>query len=114
MWKKEGKEILDCGIGINTGEVVIGNIGASGKKMDYTIIGDHVNLAARVEKLTRNYHVKILVTEFTKDYLSSCIESRKIGHCQFIEKDVVKVKGKEKEVRVFELRGTDQGESLPE
>lgn len=65
-WKREGKEVLDCGIGINTGEVIIGNIGATGKKMDYTVMGDHVNLAARIEKLTREYNAKMIVRVLQK------------------------------------------------
>jgi adenylate cyclase len=113
-WKEEGKDILDCGIGLNTGEVIIGNIGAAGKKMDYTVIGDHVNLAARVEKLTRNYHAKILLTEFTKNELDTLIKKGLIGHCNLMERDTVKVKGKEKEVKIFELKGTKHGETHPE
>ncbi len=62
-WPSEGKPALDCGIGINTGEVIVGNIGAEGKKMDYTIIGDHVNLGSRIESLTRKYNVHILMTD---------------------------------------------------
>jgi len=104
-WIKEGKEILDCGIGINTGEVIIGNIGAVSKKMDYTIIGDHVNIAARVEKLTRNYNAKIVLTEYTKNHLDDLLGKGSIGHCSFRELDCVRVKGKEKEVRIFELKG---------
>ena len=104
-WIKEGKEILDCGIGINTGEVIIGNIGAVSKKMDYTIIGDHVNLAARVEKLTRNYNAKIVLTEYTKNHLDDLLGKGAAGHCSLRELDCVRVKGKEKEVRIFELKG---------
>jgi len=60
-----GKYPLDNGIGINTGDVLVGNIGSADKKMDYTIIGDHVNLGARVETLTRKYDSRVLITEFT-------------------------------------------------
>lgn len=109
-WMREGKEVLDCGIGINTGEVIIGNIGATGKKMDYTVIGDHVNLAARVEKLTREYNAKIIVTEFTIGHLDALIKEGLIGHCQLEERDNVRVKGKEKEVKIFELKGLKHGE----
>lgn len=103
-WMKEGKDILDCGIGINTGEVIIGNIGAPGKKMDYTIIGDHVNLAARVETLTRQYGVKIILTEFTLSHLETVMKQGIIDHYIIRELETVKVKGKEKEVKIFELR----------
>jgi adenylate cyclase len=105
-WKLEDKCGLDCGIGINTGEVIIGNIGAAGKKMDYTVIGDNVNLAARVEKLTRTYNTKIIVTEFTIRHIDEVLGKGSVGHLQVKELDIVKVKGKEKEVKIFELKGT--------
>lgn len=113
-WIKEGKDVLECGIGINTGEVLIGNIGAAGKKMDYTIIGDNVNLAARVEKLTRNYGAKIILTEFTKNYLESMITRELIGHYELRSLEAVKVKGKEKEVEIFALKGIPHEKSQPE
>jgi adenylate cyclase len=77
VWKTQGKPILDNGIGINTGMVVVGNIGAEGKKMDYTMIGDQVNLAARVQKLTRTLGHPILVTEFTASKLTSGPDSKR-------------------------------------
>ena len=113
-WKEKGQEILDCGIGINTGEVVIGNIGASGKKMDYTVIGDHVNLAARVETLTRNYSARIILTEFTKQQIDDLIKKGLLGHAQLRDLEAVKVKGKEKEVMIFELKNLEHGEAYPE
>lgn len=113
-WKEEGREVLDCGIGMNTGEVVIGNIGASGKKMDYTVIGDHVNLAARVETLTRNYGARIILTEFTKQHIEDLITKGSLGHAQLRELEAVKVKGKEKAVMIFELKNLEHGEAYPE
>jgi adenylate cyclase len=109
-WTSEGKPVLDCGIGINTGEVVIGNIGAPGKKMDYTVIGDHVNLAARVEKLTRTYDAKIIITEFTLGHIAPLLDKKLFGHVELNELDRVKVKGKEQEVRIFELKNLKVGE----
>src|SRR3989338_1109654 len=92
-WQAEGKPMLDCGIGINTGEVIVGNIGAEGKKMDYTVIGDHVNLAARSEALTRNYDAHIILTEFTYKRIEGLFSKKIIGHVTVKELDSVKVKG---------------------
>jgi adenylate cyclase len=102
-WLKENKVVLDCGIGINTGEVVVGNIGAEGKKMDYTLIGDNVNIAARVEKLTRTYNAKILITENTLNCLRDVLKDGRFGHCEFKSKHAVKVKGKEKPIELYEV-----------
>jgi adenylate cyclase len=104
-WKRTGHESLDIGIGINSGEVLIGNIGAPGKKMDYTAIGDHVNLAARVEKLTRQYGVRILITDNTVGYIEPLIKEGTFEHAVLKELACVKVKGKEKEVKIFEVKG---------
>ena len=104
-WKRRGSDVLDVGIGINSGEVLIGNIGAPGKKMDYTVIGDNVNLAARVEKLTRQYSTRILITENTFEYVEPVIKKGLFGHLELRELASAKVKGKEKEVKIFELKG---------
>lgn len=106
IWKTRGTDAFDIGIGVNTGEVLIGNIGAPGKKMDYTAIGDHVNLAARIEKLTRQYGTRILITENTYDYIAPVIEKGSLGHFELNELARVKVKGKEKEVKIFELKSS--------
>jgi adenylate cyclase len=104
VWRSRGWEIMDVGIGINTGEVIIGNIGAQGKKMDYTAIGDHVNLAARVEKLTRHYATRILITENTYEHVKPLISKGSFGHFEMGEFGSVRVKGKEREVKILGLK----------
>jgi len=104
-WRSEGKPVLDAGIGINTGEVVVGNIGAEGKKMDYTVIGDHVNVGARVEALTRKYNTRIMITEFTlnriRDIVTKGILYRTNISVRGLER--VTVRGKEKPVEIYEV-----------
>lgn len=108
-WRSEGKPVLDCGIGINTGEVLVGNIGAEGKKMDYTVIGDHVNLCSRVEGLTRKYNVHILITEFTMNKIKELITTGKLWRTEVTWLEKVVVKGKEQPVAIYKVKGLEQG-----
>jgi adenylate cyclase len=108
-WIAEGREPLDCGIGINSGEAVVGNIGAEGKKMEYTVIGDNVNLGARVEALTRKYETSIIITEYTLAYLKSVLASQSLGHVIINGLDRVAVKGKKQPVAIYEVCSIPEG-----
>lgn len=108
-WKEEGREPLDMGIGLNTGDVLVGNIGAEGKKMDYTVIGDNVNLGARLESLTRRYDTSILITESTVTRIRSGVEEGKIGHVSVKGLGKVIVKGKKLPVGIYQVKSLEPG-----
>lgn len=100
----DGKMAVDMGIGLNTDRVVSGNIGSS-KRMDYTMIGDGVNLAARLESACKAYAARILISEFTHQNLKGTYQVRHI--------DEVIVKGKTEPVGVYEVLDFHTSDTFP-
>ena len=100
----EGKPPIDHGMGVNTDAIVSGNIGSS-KRMDYTVIGDGVNLAARLESACKQYGAHILISEYTVNAIKGTYRMREI--------DNVIVKGKTEPVGVFEVLDYHNDETFP-
>jgi adenylate cyclase len=113
-WQAAGKPVLSCGIGINSGVVVVGNIGAEGKKMDYTVIGDEVNLGSRVEGLTRIYGTPLLVTENTEGRIREAVLQGALGPVRIRGLERVAVKGKDQPVGIYAVERMASGPSIIE
>lgn len=91
-WQGTGRPIIKIGVGITTGEATCGVVGAE-RRLEYTIIGDTVNLSARLESTTKEYGVPLLASESTARLLDDTYEKRSLGE--------VKVKGKNTSTKIF-------------
>src|SRR5204862_5757892 len=104
-WATQGKPVVTIGIGLNTGPMAVGNMGSTAR-FEYTVLGDQVNLGSRLEALTKEYGVGILVGESTARAAG--------GGFAFREIDLVRVKGRAGAAPVFELVGRSPAGAAPE
>jgi adenylate cyclase len=98
-WESEGKTTFKIGVGVNSGEMIVGYMG-SNKIVDYTVIGDNVNLAARLESLNKEYKTEIIISGSTYEKTKDLIKTTYL--------DEVFVKGKNIAVKIYKVEGFRQ------
>jgi len=96
-WDAQGRPRIDIGVGINTGAMVVGNMGSK-TRFNYTIMGDNVNLASRLEGTNKTFGTRLIISENTYQAVHKEMLVREL--------DLIRVKGKLKPVKIFELVGT--------
>jgi adenylate cyclase len=93
-WQARGLPVIHIGIGINSGMMIVGNMG-SDLRFSYTVMGDEVNLGARLEGATKEYGTPIIISEATWEHIKDRLATREL--------DVIRVKGKDQPTRIFEV-----------
>lgn len=101
LWIKEGKPPLITRFGIHTGEAIVGNIGSS-ERLNYTVLGDTINIASRLEGENKVYHTKIIVSEAVYHQIKDSFVLRMLDH--------VTIKGKTEGITIYELMGKTNDE----
>jgi adenylate cyclase len=105
-WGPLGKPLMNIGIGINSGPMLVGNMGSS-RRFNFTIMGDNVNLASRLEGLNKEYKTRLIVSETTYQAVQGKMLAREL--------DLIRVKGKTRPVKIYELLGyREDGARAPE
>jgi adenylate cyclase len=93
-WQARGLPVIHIGIGITSGTMIVGNMG-SDLRFSYTVMGDAVNLGARLEGVTKEYGTPIIISEATWEHIKDRLATREL--------DIIRVKGKEQPTRIFEV-----------
>lgn len=103
VWEKEGKVPIKIGIGLNSGDMIVGHMGSE-RLVDYTVLGDNVNIASRLEGLNKQFGTEIIVSESTYRQVEDIVEAIDLGN--------VKVKGKASEIKIYSILKLKDGANV--